>query len=165
MTSTQLVPVIIFPLIAWRVYSRIRRNIGRQHFRPGRMTGAIVFFSLITLLIGLGAANQPAALAALGSGVLIGIPLALYGLHLTRFETTPDGRFYTPNTGIGVALTVLFLGRLGYRMYALMSNPPAAGAPPLSLYQSPLTLLIYGLIAGYYIAYYTGARSRGLKQT
>lgn len=161
MTSTQAASLVIVPLVAWRVYARVRRNIGRQRFRPGRMTFAIVFFSAITLLLGLGAAWHPPALAALAGGVAVSVPLALFGLHLTKFEVTPEGRFYTPHTGIGVALTVLFVGRLAYRIYTIVNHPPVPGAPPPSMYQSPLTLFIFGLIAGYYIVYYLGARVRG----
>ncbi|HVT71998.1 MAG TPA: hypothetical protein VHD61_02600 [Lacunisphaera sp.] len=163
MTSTQAASLVIVPLVAWRVYARVRRNIGRQRFRPGRMTFAIVFFSSITLLLGVGAAWHPSALAALAGGVALSVPLALFGLQATKFEATPEGKFYTPHTGIGVALTVLFVGRLAYRIYDVIAHPPVPGTPPLSMYQSPLTLFIFGLIAGYYVVYYLGARARGLR--
>lgn len=165
MTSAQLVPVLVVPFIAWRIYSRIRRSIGRQAFKPGRMTGAIVFFSAITVVVALGALTYLPALAALAGGLALSIPLALFGLQATKFETTPEGKFYTPHTGIGVALTVLFFGRMGYRMFVLMGSPPADGLPPPLVYHSPLTLLIFGVTAGYYITYYIGARRRGLKET
>ena len=165
MTSTQLVPVILLPFIAWRIYARVRRNIGRQAFNPRRMTGAIVFFSLIIALFAFGARGYPPSLAALGGGLLLSIPVALFGLGATKFETTPDGKFYTPHTGVGVALTVLFLGRMAYRMVTIMGDPAmAAGMPPPSMFHSPLTLAIFGLTAGYYITYYVGARRRGLQQ-
>ncbi len=164
MTAQQVVPLIILPFVAWRIYSRVRRNIGRQVFNPRRMTGAIVFFSSITVLMAVGALAYPPSLAALGAGLALSIPVALFGLNATRFETTPEGKFYTPHTGIGVALTVLFLGRMGYRMFALVIAPPAGGSPPPSIFHSPLTLAIFGLTAGYYITYYVGARRRGLAQ-
>ncbi len=164
MTTQQIVPLVVLPLVAWRIYARVRRNIGRQAFHPGRMTGAIVVFSVITVLMGLGALRHPAALGALGGGLALSVPLALFGLKVTKFETTPEGKFYTPHTGLGVALTVLFLGRMAYRMFSLMGEPGiAAGTPPPSMFQSPVTLLIFGLTSGYYITYYAGARIRGLK--
>ena len=161
MTSQQVVPLLVVPFVAWRIYARVRRNVGRQAFRPGRMTGAIVFFTGITAVAAVGAAAFPPALGALGGGLLLGIPLAWFGLRATKFETTPEGKFYTPHTGLGIALTVLFFGRMGYRMFALMDATPAAGLPPPLVYHSPLTLLIFGVTAGYYITYYTGARRRG----
>ncbi len=161
MTPKQLVPAVVLPLIAWRIYYRVRRNIGRQPFKPGRMTAAIVSFGLLTLFVAVGASTHLPSLGALGGGLVLGIPLAMYGLHLTKFETTPDGKFYTPNTGIGIALTVLFFGRMGYRMFVVMDSPPPQGVPALPLYHSPLTLLIFGVTTGYYITYYGGARRRG----
>ena len=164
MTTTQLVPAIVIPFIAWRVYMRVRRNVGRQPFRPSQLVVRIVIFSIISLLIGLGAMNYPQSLEALGGGLVLGVPLALIGLHLTKFETTPTGKFYTPNTAIGVALIVLFAGRVGYRMFALFGASPT-GSPPPAPFQSPLTLLIFGVTAGYYIAYYAGVLRRGKKPT
>ena len=164
MTSQQVVPLLVVPFIAWRIYARVRRNIGRQAFKPGRMTGAILFFSGITGVAALGVLTYLPALGALGGGLLLSIPLALFGLRATKFETTPEGKFYTPHTGLGIALTVLFFGRMGYRMFVMMDSPPATGLPPPLVYHNPLTLLIFGVTAGYYITYYTGARIRGLKE-
>lgn len=163
MTSTQLVPAIVVPLVAWRVYVRVRRNIGRQPFSPRRIVVRIVILSMLSVLIGLGALTYPRSLTALGGGLLLGVPLALAGLHLTRFETNAAGKFYTPNTAIGIALIVLFAGRIGYRVFVLFVTPSLTGQPPAAPFQSPLTLLIFGLTAGYYIAYYAGVFVRGRK--
>ena len=163
MTSAQLVPALIVPLIAWRVYVRVRRNIGRQPFQPKRTISRIVIFSVLSVLVGLGAFGYLPSLAALGGGLLLGAPLALIGLHLTKFETTPQGKFYTPNTPIGVALSVLFVGRVGYRFFVLMTVPVVNGNPTPALFHSPLTLFIFGLTAGYYIAYYAGVLVHGGK--
>ena len=162
MTASQLAPAIIIPFIAWRVYRRVQRNIGRQRFQPTRLTVRIVIFSVISVLIGLATLAYPLSLAGLGGGLLLGVPLALAGLHLTRFETTPDGKFYTPNTAIGVAVIVLFAGRITYRMMVLFVSPPADQPPP-ALFQSPLTLVLFGVTAGYYIAYNAGVLIRGKK--
>lgn len=45
---------------------------------------------------------------------LAGGALALFGLRLTRFENTPQRRFYTPHGGIGFAFSGLLIGRLAY---------------------------------------------------
>jgi len=52
MTSTQLAPALITTFVAWRIYVRLRRNIGRQPFQPRRMIFRVAFFSLLTVLIG-----------------------------------------------------------------------------------------------------------------
>jgi cytochrome b561 len=65
---------------------------------------------------------------------------------------TNEGRFYTPHTYIGLAVMLLFLGRLAYRFLYLATDPGAAAA-----YQrSPLTLGTFGLLVGYYLLYYAG---------
>ena len=97
----------------------------------------------------------PKILIGLGGGLLGGALLGLLGLRLTKFETTEEGHFYTPNTHIGVGLTVLFIGRVIYRFWVLNDETTASTHGP-SVFQSPLTLLFFGLIAGYYIVYYVG---------
>jgi hypothetical protein len=78
----------------------------------------------------------------------------LVGLRLTQFETTAEGHFYTPNTHIGIMLSVLFVGRFIYQ-HIVAGN---AGTPqdPAMPFQSPLTLVIFGLTVGYYLVYQTG---------
>jgi hypothetical protein len=163
MTPAQLVPALVIPFVAWRIYLRVRRNIGRQPFQPKRMTVRIIFFSVISLLFGVAAFPHWPALAGLGGGLVAGVPLALFGLHLTRFETTAEGRFYTPNTHIGLALTLLFTGRVVYRLIVLFGAQSSGDLPPPQLFQSPITLVIFGITAGYYIAYYAGVLIRGGK--
>jgi hypothetical protein len=161
MNAGQLIPAILVPLFAWRVYLRIRRTIGRQHFRPQRLLTSIVLFCVISIVIGVSVWKFPNALLALGGGMAAGIALAFVGLHLTRFEKATDGIYYIPNTAIGIALTVLLIGRIGYRMLVLylMTPPSDQYVPPV--FQSPLTLGLYGVTVGYYIAYQTMVLIRG----
>ena len=92
-------------------------------------------------------------LLGLGGGLLAGALLGLVGLRLTRFETTAEGHFYTPNIHIGIALSVLFVGRMAYRFIVLGGADAQNHAP---VFQSPLTLVILGLNVGYYLVYQTG---------
>jgi hypothetical protein len=157
MTSAQIVPALVVPFVAWRVYLRVRRNIGRQPFRASQLKFRTGFFAAITVLFGLTAWRHLPSLGALAGGLALAVPIALVGLNLTRFETAPDGkRSYVPNTAIGIALSVLFVGRLGYRLVVLFVAPPMHGPEPAGLFQSPLTYFVFGLTAGYYIAYYAG---------
>jgi len=161
MTNAQLVPAIIVPFIAWRIYMRARRSIGRQPFLPNRLIVRIGIFSLISVLMGLASFFYLPSLGALAGGLVLGALLSLLGLHLTKFESTPEGKFYTPNTAIGIALIVLFVGRISYRMFALLTlTPTLDGRATPQLFQSPLTLLIFGVTAGYYIAYNAGVLVR-----
>jgi len=152
--------LVIVPLIVWRMYSRVRRNIGRQPLSKIRPYITIGLFPLLVVLLGWGAAMRPglatALLAALGGGIVGGVVLGYYGLRHTRFEVTPQGLFYTPNAHIGIALSLLFVGRVVYRMVVLYSQNPYAQQSPQDFSASPLTLGIFGLLAGYYVTYAIG---------
>ena len=156
MTSSTLVFGALLAFVGWRMYKRIRRNIGRQSLRPRRALTSIVIFSvfsvaLVCLSLQL---HQPRLLLGIGSGLLPGALLGFVGLRLTRFETTAEGHFYIPNTPIGIALSLLLVGRLAYRFMVIRDAALAPSHPPPM--QSPLTFFIFGLTAGYYLVYQTG---------
>lgn len=160
MTPTnRLVPALVITFVAWRVYMRVRRNIGRQPLRPTRLKVSIAIFGTIIVAFGAFAAFRPLMLAALVGGLAVSAGLAWWGLHLTKFEDTPQGKFYTPNTALGLAVSVLFIGRVLYR-FLMLSNAGYAttGAPPA--FSSPLTYCLFGISAGYYVAYYAGVLVR-----
>jgi hypothetical protein len=154
MSSPSTIPLLFAGLIAWSIYRRVRRNIGRQKLRPRRITISIVILSVVSVLLFSLALPYPQLLLGISGGLLLGVPLGFVGLRLTRFETTDEGHFYTPNTQIGIALSLLFIGRLAYRFWAVRNVADAPNSPPP--FQSPLTYFIFGLIAGYYIVYYLG---------
>ena len=89
-------------------------------------------------------------------GIGIGIGLAVYGLRVTKFEPTPSGLYYTPNVHIGVALSLLLVARIAYRLVELYFSTVGFTEPPTSFVRSPLTLLIVGTLAGYYAWYAFG---------
>jgi hypothetical protein len=148
------------PLLLWRIYARIRRNIGRQRSRPARHWIGVTLFPLLVLLFTVAALARPLAEGALWGGVAAGVVLAVAGLKLTRFERTSDGFFYTPNAYIGVGLSLLLVARILYRMTQLYGGAAAAYATGPGAHQdfarSPLTLLIFGMVAGYYATYAAG---------
>lgn len=160
MTTAQIVPALVIPLILWRVYLRVRRNIGRQPWQPRRLLGAAIFFGVVTALIALASVRFPSALTALAGGLLLALPLGWLGLRLTRFDLSSEEKFYTPNTALGLAVTVLFVGRIVYRVVTVFGTDRATDMSP-STFQNPLTLLVFGLTAGYYITYYVGVYFRG----
>jgi hypothetical protein len=162
MAAPALTYAVLVPVVLFSIYRRLRRNFGRQPLRVGRIAFRVVLFALVALLL-LGSGLLMPRLGLGGvAGLLGGAALGLYGLHLTRFEAVPQGRFYTPNGVIGIALTALLLGRLLYR-FLVLSPLMSAGAPGLqdpgamtTFQRSPLTLAIAGLLVGYYLAYYAG---------
>jgi hypothetical protein len=91
---------------------------------------------------------------------------------MTHFSADSTQRYYTPNTWLGLAITAVFIGRIAYRFLVLA--PVANGEPALTSRMTPqmilmgsqsgLTVALFGLVAGYYVAYYAGVllRSRGI---
>lgn len=163
MTSKQLVPALIIPFIAWRIYMRVRRNIGRQLFHPNRLKVSVGIFSTVAVIFLLVTLQYPLVAAALGGGLVLAVPIALVGLKLTKFEDTPQGKFYTPNTALGIGISALFIGRLAYRYLVLYLSPDLQTAAAQPAFQSPLTFFLFGLSAGYFIAYQIGVLIRSHK--
>jgi hypothetical protein len=158
MAPTNVVPLAFAGLIIWRLYRRVRRSVGRQPVRRNRLTLGIVIYSAFSVLLALGAMLRPKVLAGLGGGLVVGVPLALVALHLTRFETAPEGKFYTPNPYIGVSIAALLVIRVFYRFTQFYGNSSAMQNPQVM--ESPMTFTLFGLLAGYYIAYYAGVLIR-----
>lgn len=154
MSSAHFVPILLAALFAWSIYRRVRRNIGRQKLRPRRTITSIIILSGVSVLIVGTSLHNAHLLLGFGGGLLPGALLGFVGLRLTRFETNDEGHFYTPNTHIGVALSLLLAGRIAYRFLVLNNSADMAGHPPPM--QSPLTFFIFGLTAGYYIVYQAG---------
>jgi hypothetical protein len=155
--APNLLPLLIFiPLIAWRMYSRVRRNIGQQKLGKYRPWITLTIFPVIVILISLSAYTQPLRLLAMGGGLIAGAALGVFGTKHTKFESTPAGMFYTPNAHLGIALSAVFFARVVYRMFQLYSMDPNVQPNPNDFASSPLTLSIFGLLAGYYMTYAVG---------
>jgi hypothetical protein len=154
-----LVSLLIGAFVVWRIYSRIRRMVVRQQLSKVRPWITVCAFPVLLALLAASAITQPLSLAALLGGAAVGVGLGIYGLRLTRFEKTPEGLYYTPSAHLGIALSVLLIGRLGYRamqMYSFTDAGYTPPAPPAGLASSPVTLLIFGALAGYYVSYAVG---------
>jgi hypothetical protein len=156
--------LVMLPILAWIVWRRVSRTFGQQPIRRGRMILRVVLFALVGCVLALSGLHKIALAEGLFAGVLIGGSVGLLGLRLTRFETDPQkGDCYVPNPWIGGALTLLLLGRLAWRMMVLLPlmrhSPAVAGADAMQssgYTSSPLTMLVVGLLVGYYIVYYSG---------
>ena len=155
--------LIMLPLLAWIVWRRVGRQFGRQPIRRKQMIGRVVVFAIFGGVLALAGFHNILLAEGLLGGVLIGGAIGLLGLRLTRFEVDPvRGDCYVPNPWIGALLTVLLLGRLAWRFMVLLPQmqQASAGVTPGAGIQaqqySPLTMLLFGLLIGYYIAYFIG---------
>jgi hypothetical protein len=118
-TPSQVQPYvlgIVTVVVAWRIYSRIRRLVGRQKFSAVRSWLSACLFPVLLLTLLAGTLAHPLRSLSELAGVAIGAALGVYGLRLTQFEATDQGRFYTPSAHIGVGLSLLFLGRVAYKL-------------------------------------------------
>jgi hypothetical protein len=154
--QTVFTTVGVGAFILWRVYSRVRRMVGRQRLSTYRPWLTVTLFPLLLALLSLGALRDTLVLAYLVAGIAAGVGLGLYGLRLTRYEVTPQGLFYTPNAHLGIALSLLMLGRIGYRVLQVTVLDPGLAAHPGDFARSPVTLAIFGTLAGYYVCYAVG---------
>jgi hypothetical protein len=154
--TTTVTLLALMPLLVWRMVVRVKRMVGRQ--RAGRIRPWIqlVVFPLVIALFCFLAREHLERLWWLAGGVAAGLGLAVYGLKKTVFEPTPTGLFYTPNAHLGIALSVLLVGRVLWRMGEMFLLDGAGGQQPDDFARSPLTLVIFGLLAGYYIGYAAG---------
>jgi hypothetical protein len=153
MTSTPIVAAVLVPLVMWRVYQRVKRLMVRQRSQAWRHWIPVVLFPALLVLMGTLSLAHPQALAGMAAGVAAGAALGVLGLRKTRYERLGSEYFYTPNAHIGVLVSLLFVGRLlyrGYEFYVLGT------AQPQDFASSPLTLLVFGVLAGYYTTYAAG---------
>lgn len=156
--------LITVALMAWVMWRRARSLIGRQPIHRKRMIYRIAVYGVVAALLALSGLHDLRLLEGLLGGMVVGAALGLLGLRLSRFERGADGGdYYVPNPWLGGLLAVLLVGRLAWRFSAMVpamtaAATPAAGAahgaPPLG--NSPLTLLVFGLLIGYYLTYYAG---------
>src|SRR5205085_343494 len=116
-----------------------------------------ILFPILTLLVGLPALLHPMAAGALGAGLAVGLALGVWGLRMTKFETTPIAYYYTPNAHLGIALSLLMVARILYRVFEATTMTAAERATHMQDFaRSPLTLVIFGTLAAYYTTYAIG---------
>ncbi len=151
------ITALVILLIAWRLFVRIRRLVGRQKSKVWRHWIAAILFPVLIALFALPAMLHPDAIATLAAGVAAGIGLGILGLKTTRFETTPIAYYYTPNTHLGIALSLLMVARIAYRFFEYNTMDIAQRATHMQDFgRSPLTLAIFGTVAAYYACYAIG---------
>jgi hypothetical protein len=162
-------PFLLAALVVWSVYRRLRRSFGRQPLRPVQLSIRITLFLFVgaLLLVPVLHANAHSIsyIESLMGGLIAGIALAIFGASRTRYLREAGQLFFVPHTYTGLAVSLLFLGRLVYRfvqVYSMQSaahGDAAALAPPgttpyTSMVNSPLTFGLFYVLAGYYVCYY-----------
>ena len=151
-----LIVIAVAALVVWRIYARIRRMVGRQRLGRVRPWITVIVFPLIfALLLATNLAHPATAVSAL-AGAAVGAGLGVLGTRLTKFEVTPAGLFYTPNAHLGIALSLLLVLRLAWRFVVLQTGGRGLDPQSLQIGANPLTMAIFGTLAGYYVTYAIG---------
>ncbi|HXI49776.1 MAG TPA: hypothetical protein VNH39_14445 [Steroidobacteraceae bacterium] len=158
-------PFLIAALAVFVIYRRLRRSFGQQQLRRVRMQVRIAVLSIAGCLLLPVAWRSTEFLSAALAGVAAGVALAIWGAARTRFLKIDQQLYYVPHTYTGIAVSLLFLGRLVYRfaqVYGSTSTAHAVGADPAapafassSMLQSPLTVALFFVLMGYYVCYYS----------
>lgn len=150
MPATAIAPLLATAGIGWLYYRRIRRQFGRQPYRPRRTMLRIVLLSLVAcglLAIGLLAPRLGPALAI---GAIAGAMLGWLALRHTRVAIVAGMREYVPNPWIGGLIAMLLVARLAWR-WVHFGHFDAAMQSGAQL--SPLTCgLLAALVAHYLVS-------------
>ncbi len=174
---SQIGPFLFAALVMFAIYRRFRRSFGRQPVRRGRMTLRMVLLAVA------GCALMPMALwsgqilTAELVGAVLGVGLGLWGAKRARFLMYREQLHYVPHTYTGIAVSMLFLGRLVFRAvqeYSAAQTPPLAhvagtysadSLAALSVVGNPLTVGVLFVLIGYYLCFYGWVlgKSRQLK--
>ena len=163
---SQIGSLLFAILVVFLVYRRFRRNFGQQPLRPVRMRVRAVLLLVVGGLLLPTALHSSAFMAALLGGLCVGIALAVWGAARTRFLRADNQLYYVPHTYTGIAVSLLFLGRLVYRLIqAYGAGTHASGSAGLDparqafgtagMLRSPLTLGLFYVLVGYYVCYYS----------
>jgi hypothetical protein len=163
---SQIGPFLLAALVVYGVYRRFRRNFGRQLLRPARMMVRSVLLAVIGCCLLPMALRSAQFLSGELVGAALGIGMALWGAQRTRFQMYEGRLHYVPHTYTGIAVSLLFLGRLVFRfvqVYAgyhatadhLQATYPSQGFLPAAMVRSPLTVGIFFVLVGYYVCYYS----------
>jgi hypothetical protein len=147
--------LLLAPVLVWRIYSRVKGMMKRQRSIMQRhYTGAGVFTAIV-LVAGSQLIEQPGAFGWLAVGTLGGIGYGVWGLKLTRFETIPEGYFFTPNARLGLIIAMLFVAAVMYVGFEIYANQGAVLATP-KVTDYVFFMPCLGLMAGYFGTYSMG---------
>ena len=155
-------PYAIAGLAVLLIYRRFRRSFGRQPIRPIRMWIRIVLLIVLSCSLLPLAFKSGQFLVAELAGAMAGLALGFWGARHTRYATYEGRLHYVPHTYTGIAVSLLFIGRLVYRIVEWYGENGALGGAlnasqgiaPAPMVRSPLTVGLIFVVVGYYVCYY-----------
>ncbi len=161
--QSTLIGFIVAALVLWRVGTRVWRLTTRQPIRLWSLRLRAVLLTVVVIILAFLNIGHTLAFAALVAGTLAGIFAGYVGLRGSTFENTPDGLFYTPHRGLGGAIALIFVARIVYRIVVWQTSARDPGASDMyglgtasHMGASPITVALFGLLAGYIVMYTIG---------
>jgi len=172
------VPIIVFALLLFVVLAfagvvllslalRYRAGTSRRQARRWVVSlnvwmtsfSAVFFLSFAFLLSFWVDSAFRFALIGLGCGGILG----LIGLAVTRWESRPEGLFYTPSRWLALFITLAIAARFVYGWWRAThsgSNAPGDQHWLITASRTQLSLAVAAGLIGYYLVYSVGVRLR-----
>ncbi len=148
MAAFVLTPWLMTAGIGLLYYRRIRRQFGRQPYRPKRAALRIAFLGLVACGVAVAAVALPHIAIAVACGSLAGAALGWLAQRHMHVEWHDGRRTYTPNPWIGGALSLMLVARLAWRWH---EGGFAFGTAAGSQQASPLTFAVLATLLAYYL--------------
>jgi len=154
-------PFVIAAAAVLLIYRRFRRNFGRQLLLPTRMRVRIGILTVVGCILLPAAFTSRQMFGAGLAGMAAGIAVGFWGARRTRYQNYAGRLHYIPHTYTGIAVSLLFIGRLVFRFFSwnamnhAAAVDPAQSFAPSMMVRSPLTFGLFYVLVGYYVCYYT----------
>lgn len=146
---------VVVPFVAWRIVVRLRRLLVRQRFSKARQLARAIGLGLLVVAVGAIAFEDKASFGALCAGLVVGSLLGALGIRLTRFDPRDDGIYFEPNKYLGLALALLLLARVGWRLWS-GSTDVTEGWTVAEFVHNASTMLLFGLFTAHIVVYALG---------
>lgn len=161
-----LLVVLLIALIPFSLIQRYRVGTARQRAR-GWLIGlniAALTLSAMMFVIGAGFSGIwiPHALSYSLAGLAVGSVLGIVGLVVTKWETMPDGLYYTPSRLLVLGVTLIVSARILYGFWRAMHTWRAGGFGDSWLGSAGVadSMAAGAVVLGYYLVYWIGVRRR-----
>lgn len=156
-SPSALALLALIPLLGWRLYARFNRMVGRRRLSRAGPLLALAIVAALALALGFACAAQPGRLTLLALQLTAGAAMGAFGLRKTKFELTSRGLFYTPRSHLGFTLALLLAAGVAVRLLEVFVLDPGVVPGGIDeLAANPLALSVFGLFAGYRLAFAIG---------
>lgn len=148
--------LLIALLIGLMLYRRTKKTIGLQKLVRSRLWFRTIVICMIGCLFLYASLLHPMNLIADVVGLACGLILAFYAVRHTEFEKRSDGWYYRTSLWVNIAVLVLLVGRIAFKLLTQAPVDAAASANPIQMYANdPLTIGIFFVLVAYYIRFFT----------